>query len=254
MPIDRTEFLGVEFDRLTQRQVIDFLHKVTPDSPFGYIVTPNVDHMVRLHDGETEAGIAAAYADADLCVCDSRVLSALARMRGLSLPTVTGSDLTAALLEEVLQPGDRVAVVGGHAATVERLSIRYPQLHFVHHSPPMGLRRDGGARQAAADFIAASKCRFTFLAVGSPQQEMIAAEVKGATGFALCIGAALEFLTGDQLRAPRALQKIGMEWAYRLASNPRRLWRRYLIEGPKIFLLARRWKPTPPPSRQGRLT
>jgi exopolysaccharide biosynthesis WecB/TagA/CpsF family protein len=109
----------------------------------------------------------------------------------------------------------------------------------------MGLRHDRVARQAAADFIAHSKCRFTFLAVGSPQQELIAAQVTGATGFGLCIGAALEFLTGDQVRAPRAFQKTGMEWAYRLASNPRRLWRRYLIEGPKIFRLASRWRPAP---------
>lgn len=253
MPTDRTEFLGVEFDRMTQRQVIDFLHKVTPDSPFGYIVTPNVDHMVRLHDEATEAGIAAAYGAADLCVCDSRVLSALARLHGLRLPVVTGSDLTAALLDEVLAPGDRVAVVGGDAAIVERLKARYPRIEFIHHNPPMGLRRDSAARQAAADFVAEAKCRFTFLAVGSPQQEMIAAQVRHATGFGLCIGAALEFLTGDQVRAPRAVQRVGMEWAYRLASNPRRLWRRYLVEGPKIFRLARRWKPPPPPSR-GRLT
>ena len=80
--------------------------------------------------------------------------------------------------------------------------------------------------------------------VGSPQQELIAARVTGGTGFGLCIGAALEFLTGDQVRAPLVLRKTGLEWAYRLASNPRRLWRRYLVEGPKVFLLAWRWKPS----------
>lgn len=74
---------------------------------------------------------------------------------------------------------------------------------------------------------------------------MIAAEAKtlpGAKGTALCIGASLEFLTGQLKRAPRLAQKLYLEWAHRLLSEPRRMWRRYLIEGPKIFLLAYRWE------------
>ncbi len=244
MPTDRTEFLGVEFDRLTEQQVINRLSQVTVETPFGYIVTPNVDHLVRLHGRDTETDVTAAYDSASLCVCDSRVLARLARFHGLDLPVVTGSDLTAAMLDVVLKPGDRVAVVGGNPAVVDRLRRRYSALTFVHHDPPMGLRRDAAAQQKAADFIAGAKCRFTFIAVGSPQQELIAARVTGATGFGLCIGAALEFLTGDQVRAPVAFRRTGMEWAYRLASNPRRMWRRYLVEGPRIFLLARRWKPS----------
>ena len=242
MLIERTEFLGVEFDLLSEQQVIDRLSLVTAETPFRYIATPNVDHMVRLNSEGTEADVSAAYANADLCVCDSRVLARLARLRNVHLPVVTGSDLTAALLEQVLRPGDRVAVIGGNPDIVRRLASRYPSADFIHHSPPMGLRRDSGAQAAAAEFIAQAKCRFTFLAVGSPQQELIAARVTGGTGFGLCIGAALEFLTGDQIRAPLVLRKTGLEWAYRLASNPRRLWRRYLLEGPKVFVLAWRWK------------
>lgn len=243
MRTDRVEFLGVDFDRLSEQDVVDRLRRVTAETPFGYIATPNVDHVVRLADEGTEADIRAAYAKAALCVCDSRILARLARFRRIDLPVVTGSDLTADLLDKVVNPGDRLAVIGGNPDVVKRLSKRYPQAVFVHHEPPMGLRRDVAAQTAAADFIAKAKCRFTFLAVGSPQQELIAARVTGGTGFGLCIGAALEFLTGDQVRAPVVLRKSGMEWAHRLASNPRRLWRRYLIEGPKVFLLAWRWKP-----------
>lgn len=242
MLIDRSEFLGVGFDKLTEHQVIERLGQVTAETPFGYIVTPNVDHVVRLNGEAADAALAAAYAGADLCVCDSRVLSSLARMRRIHLPVVTGSDLTAAMLETVLVPGDRVAVVGGTSRLVEGLAERYPLLEFVHHCPPMGLRHDLAAQRAAAAFISKARCRFTFIAVGSPQQELIAAQVSGGTGFGLCIGAALEFLTGDQIRAPRALRGAGLEWAYRLASNPRRLWRRYLVEGPQVFRLALRWK------------
>jgi spore germination cell wall hydrolase CwlJ-like protein len=77
---------------------------------------------------------------------------------------------------------------------------------------------------------------------------MIANEVRkhpGATGVALCIGAALEFLTDEQKRAPRFLQRFGLEWAHRLATNPRRLWRRYLVEGVKVFPIYLRWRGAP---------
>ena len=108
----------------------------------------------------------------------------------------------------------------------------------------MGLRNNAKARRAAAEFIARSGARFTFIAVGSPQQEMIAAEAKaipGAKGVALCIGASLEFLTGKLKRAPKLAQQLRLEWAHRLLGNPKRMWRRYLVEGPRIFLLTYQW-------------
>jgi UDP-N-acetyl-D-mannosaminuronic acid transferase (WecB/TagA/CpsF family) len=66
-------------------------------------------------------------------------------------------------------------------------------------------------------------------------------QLKGATGVGLCIGASLEFLTGAKRRAPLWLQRLGLEWLFRLLTEPRRLWRRYLVEGPRIFVLWWRW-------------
>jgi spore germination cell wall hydrolase CwlJ-like protein len=108
----------------------------------------------------------------------------------------------------------------------------------------MGLRSNPKARSEAAAFLAKANARFSFITVGSPQQEMIAreaGEISAASGTALCVGAGLEFLTGDQKRAPRQLQLLGFEWAHRLATNPRRLWRRYLVEGPRIFPIYLEW-------------
>src|SRR5207244_3232064 len=144
--------------------------------------------------------------------------------------------------------GDRVAIIGGTSHTMEWLRKRFPLVEFLHHEPPMGLRHNSEARRAAASFLASSKSRFAIVAVGSPQQEMIANEVRefpGATGVALCIGAGLEFLTGEKKRSPRVLQKLGLEWGYRLAANPRRLWRRYLVDGMRIFPIYLRWRGRP---------
>jgi exopolysaccharide biosynthesis WecB/TagA/CpsF family protein len=241
MHTDQTEFLDLQFDRLTFSQVKARLRTVTAATPYGYIVTPNVDHLVRLR---REPGLRPLYEDAKLCLCDSRVLRALARLSGINLPLVAGSDLSASLLKEVIKPGDRIAVVGAEPAFLGRLREHYPGVDFAHHAPPMGLRSNAKARSKAAAFIASAKARFSFITVGSPQQEMIAHEagaLAGASGIALCIGAGLEFLTGDQKRAPRLMQRLGLEWAHRLVTNPRRLGRRYLVEGPAIFPIYFGW-------------
>ncbi len=109
----------------------------------------------------------------------------------------------------------------------------------------MGLRYNQRAMNVAADHVARSGARFTFLAVGSPQQELLARHIASrpeSRGCTLCIGASLAFIAGREIRAPKPLQKLGLEWGWRLAQNPSRLWRRYLVEGPKIFLIAWRWK------------
>lgn len=243
MLIDRIPFVGVGFDRLTMDEVLERLAAVTDASSYGYIVTPNVDHVVRLDDPEQGHDLLPLYEDADLSLCDSRIIAHLARLRGLSLPVVPGSDLTQRLFDQVIKPGDRIAVVGGDREMVADLSLRYPDIQLFHNEPPMGLRRNQAARLEVARFIAEMRPRFTFIAVGSPQQEMIAGAVRafaGATGMALCIGASLDFITLRQRRAPPILQKLSLEWVHRLASDPRRMWRRYLVEGPRIFLLAAR--------------
>jgi len=246
MPTERENFLDVAFDVLPAVHLLSRIEAVGSDSAFQYLVTPNVDHMVRLHKNRGEiAGLADAYRSADLCVCDSKVLARLARWRGVQLPVVPGSDLTASLFDRIIQDGDHIAIVGGNPAMIDDLKRRYPAVRFSHHEPPMGLMRNAAARTEAAQFIVDQKARFTFLCVGSPQQELIAAEaarIGGGRGMAFCIGAAIEFITGQTKRAPRLARQLGLEWAHRLVTNPRRLWRRYLVEGPAIFVLAYRWR------------
>jgi len=242
MHTDRVQFLDLYFDRISFSDVKARLRAATGTSPFECIVTPNVDHVVRVH---REPRLKRLYDSADLCVCDSRVLKFLARLRGIDLPLVAGSDLTAALFTDVLAAGDCIAIVGAESSSVEQLRRKFPAVKFLHLEAPMDLRSNSEARHAAAAFIAESRARFALIAVGSPQQEMIAQEVRkhaSATGVALCIGAGLDFVIGKQKRAPKFVQIIGLEWAYRLLSNPRRLWRRYLVEGVRIFPIWLRWR------------
>jgi exopolysaccharide biosynthesis WecB/TagA/CpsF family protein len=246
MHTNRREFLQVHFDQLTMADMLAEMRAVSPQTAFRFVVTPNVDHVVCLHSHTTEARmLATAYRDAYYCVCDSRVLAGLARLRNIRLPVVPGSDLTEQLLNEVAEPGDRIALIGGDPEMISAIQRRYRDLEFTVHNPPMGLLRNSAARSAAANFVAKAGARFTFICVGSPQQEMIATEaasIGASGGVALCVGASLDFLTSRQKRAPLVMRRVGLEWLHRLCTNPRRLWRRYLLEGPKILILFIRWK------------
>lgn len=244
MLTDRVTFLGLDFDRLSFDDVLARLRAVTSESSFGYIVTPNVDHVVRLHEADIDPGLLQIYREAAICVCDSRVLQKIARLQNVEMTLVPGSDLTVSLLRDVVKPSDRIAVVGGDDILLSDLVNQFSEVEFVHHSPPMGLRHNRAAIEEAALWIAGARARFVLIAVGCPQAELVAAAVRrmpDARGMALCIGASLEFVTGRKARAPRWMQVSSLEWLHRLATEPRRMWRRYLVQGPRIFLLAARY-------------
>lgn len=249
---DDVEFLDLDFTPIDLPTAMDAVCKRPPTAPFTYIVTPNVDHVVRLLRRRSD--LWPAYRDAWMTLCDSRILARLARGDGRELPVVTGSDLTLRLFEQGIAADDAVAILGGSEATVARIKDLYGLRNVQHYNPPMGFIKDPRETARAVRFLVEAKARYSFLAVGSPQQEIIARRVskaRGGQGIGFCIGASLEFLSGEQERAPVVIQQMSMEWAFRLCSNPQRLWRRYLIEGPQIFRIHQMWRSSraPVPAR-----
>jgi exopolysaccharide biosynthesis WecB/TagA/CpsF family protein len=204
---------------------------------YGYVVTPNVDHLIRYYD---DSLFREQYRAADFVLMDSRFAARLVRLlKGIQIPVCTGSDLTAQLLANVVRPNDRIVMIGGRDKQAQQIAAKYGLADLRHHNPPMGFIKDPAALQQCLTFIeSASPFRFCFLAVGSPQQETIAHDLRArgiARGLALCIGASLNFLTGVEKRAPAWMQSMTLEWLYRLMQNPRRLAGRYLVRGPRIF-------------------
>jgi exopolysaccharide biosynthesis WecB/TagA/CpsF family protein len=172
--------------------------------------------------------------------CDSRVLSRLARFSGWCLPVITGSDLTARLIERAGEQRLTIALIGPTAAACAALGSRYPGVNVAFRTPPKGFIKSEHEVQKCIDFVVDTQGHLIFLAVGMPQQEILACQIADhaqARGVGLCIGASIDFLTGKQRRAPLWVQKAGFEWLYRLLSDPRRLASRYLIECPRIFYL-----------------
>lgn len=204
---------------------------------YGFVVTANVDHLIRYRD---DSQFRMLYADAAYVLLDSRFLAHVLTVMRRPRPRVCpGSDLTTYLIRSVIGHADRVVVVGSNAGQVQILQERFGLYNLHHINPPMGFVRDPRALEECLQAIeAASPFRYCFLAVGSPQQEVLAQRLKlrgQARGLALCVGASINFITGNERRAPPWMQRMGIEWLFRLMQNPRRLATRYLWRGPRIF-------------------
>jgi exopolysaccharide biosynthesis WecB/TagA/CpsF family protein len=211
---------------------------------YGYVVTPNTDHLIRFHD---EQSFRHLYQEASFVLLDSRFLSYVFGLaKGVRPPVCAGSDLTAELVTKIITPDDTIVLVGGSEVQAEYLKQHYGLGGLRHYNPPMGFIRDPEAVEACLSFVENhSPFRYCLLAVGAPQQEMLAQKLKSrdkARGLALCIGASINFLTGGERRAPRWMQSAGLEWLFRLLQDPRRLAKRYLVRGPRMFLLLRKIK------------
>lgn len=240
-PHERRAFLGVTFDILGEDEALDAVLAAARSPEFRFVVTPNVDHVVHLHDAATSgSAIERSYRQAWLTLCDSRILALLARWSGVILPVVAGSDLTARLLPDPRFAGLHCLVVGGSPETMARLRQRFPQYRWSQFIPPPGVLHDAAAQQSIVEAVTETAADLVFMAFGFPQSERVCAMVREsgrARGVALCIGASLEFVTGEKRRAPLAFQQLRLEWLYRLLTEPRRLWRRYLVVGPRIFAI-----------------
>ncbi len=236
-PAEGVYFLGCHFHTGSIEEAVCGILDETRGA-FKYVVTPNVHHIVKMHDDP--ATMQPLYERAWRVFCDSRVLSGLARLNGRTLSVVPGSDLTARLIACAAEQRLPIAIIGPSASACAALKEKYPGLDIAVHTPPMRFIKSECEIRKCVDFVVKTQAPLVFLAVGMPRQEILANHIAGhpeARGIGLCIGASIDFLTGKQRRAPVWMQKAGLEWLHRLLSDPRRLASRYLIDCPRIFYL-----------------
>jgi exopolysaccharide biosynthesis WecB/TagA/CpsF family protein len=243
-------FLGLDFVDATYEEVAAELVRLEAAPGISLLVTPNVSHVVMLggldeSDAVTEQ-FKSAYDAAAFRLCDSRVLRVLAWMRGVTLKVITGSDLTALLFEGGYFNGRKVALIGGDPDMSRELRARFPEVDLSQHIPPMGILENEPAIVRIEEFLEQDKWHYILFAIGAPRSEIIAHRLMSSgsvQGVAMCIGASIEFLLGRKARAPHWMQVAGLEWLFRLLSEPRRLWRRYLVKSPRILSIVSRWEP-----------
>jgi exopolysaccharide biosynthesis WecB/TagA/CpsF family protein len=195
------------------------------------VCTLNLDHVVKL---QQRSDFRAAYHRARFVTADGFPIVMLSRLLGTRIERTTGADLVEPLCREAGKKNLPIFLLGSDdhtlATTAQRLAKRFKGLTVAGYYAP-GSNFDPGSREAdiAIGNIRASGAKLCFIALGAPRQELFAArcldELDG-TGM-LCIGAALDFIAGTQERAPSVAQKYGMEWAWRILREPRRLGPRY---------------------------
>ncbi|TBN41209.1 glycosyltransferase [Paracoccus subflavus] len=195
------------------------------------LATINLDHLVKLRG---DPAFRTAYADHDLIVADGNPIVWLSRLARQPVGLVTGSDLVIPLAQLAAAEGVGIALVGttdaALAASAQELERQAPGARIVARiAPPMGFDPDSPAALDLLHRVRDSGAGLCFLALGAPRQERLAArgrQMAPGVGFA-SIGAGLDFLAGNQTRAPEWVRRMAMEWAWRMLSAPRRLVPRY---------------------------
>ena len=213
-----------------------------------YVVTPNVDHVVKI---ERDPKFLRVYQQASLVVADGMPLLWAAKLLGTPIKEkISGSDIFPELCKLAADHQYKVFFLGGQEGVAEKaknaLLLKYPDLEVVGvYSPPFNFEKDEKENQRILDMINAARPQFLFVGLGAPKQEKWLYKhinhLHINVGFA--VGASFDFVAGTKIRAPKLVQKIGMEWFWRMMQEPRRMFKRYIIDDSYFaYILFRQWK------------
>lgn len=232
---------GAMLDLLERPQLLELVSArlAAAERPL-VVASSNLDHVTHFGAGGAHRDPAVS-AEADWIVtADGMPLVGAARlMTNRAWPQLAGSDLLPQMLEVAQDRGATVGFVGGwpeqHERLHDALTAAFPELvigGFWSPSRSELASAEGGA--ALAEQVGAVGVDLLVVGLGKPRQELWLAEhiARCDARVALAFGAAADFLAGTAQRAPEGWRRFGMEWLYRLLSEPRRLWRRYLLQGP----------------------
>jgi N-acetylglucosaminyldiphosphoundecaprenol N-acetyl-beta-D-mannosaminyltransferase len=247
-PHRRLRIGRVWVDALSFRGALREIERLIDSGKGGAVYTPNVDHVIK---AESNPAFRRAYEHASLSLADGMPLVWVGRLLGCPLPErVAGSELLGPLLERAAQRKWAVYLLGGAPGVAKAASdmlIRERGVNVVGWDDcQIGMDGSDGTGASIARAQAA-KPDLILVALGPPKQELwidLASErVRPAVSFG--IGAGLDFLTGRHRKAPRWMSRVGLEWFFRLMQEPRRLWRRYLVESTRFIpiVLATRLSP-----------
>ncbi|AKU91105.1 WecB/TagA/CpsF family glycosyltransferase [Vulgatibacter incomptus] len=233
----RVEIAGIPVDCLTAQEVVAraMAHCEGADSPPLTILSCNVDMVVK---ASRDPGFARALASGGIVTADGMPIVWLGRRMGARVPErVAGSELVPLLAEACAAAGRRIFLFGAAPGVAdgaaEVLRRKHPNLAVAGVlSPPMGFEKDGDRLGETLDAVKRAAPDVLFVAMGAPRQERFIAEHAHALGakVILGIGGSLDMLAGRVRRAPPWVQRSGFEWLWRLSREPRRLFRRYLVE------------------------
>ena len=245
MPLNRMRFLNTYVDNVTEAEAIKHIEKCIKDRKIGHVITPNVDQIVRI---EKDPYFKEICDNAELLLVDGHPLMWIAKWYGTPIKEkICGSDLVPHLCEIAAQKGYRVFLLGAAEGVAVKaakvLEEQYPGINIAGtYSPPYGFEKDEAEINKINSMLKESKADLLFVGMGVPKQDRFIYENMKTyqIPMSFSIGAAIDFIAGEQKRAPHWMTNHGIEWIYRLFRDPKRMFKRYILDDMKIFRLA--WK------------
>lgn len=235
--MDKTRILNIDILNTTQRELLERLDE-------GVLITPNVDHLMKLqHDREFYD----LYQQAEWVVCDSKILYQLSKLAKHPLPeAIPGSSFfTAYYLHHKDDPDCKIFLLGAAEGiakkAMERINEKVGRRIVVGaHSPSFGFEKHEDECEELVCIVNDSGANVLLVGVGAPKQEKWIMKYRDRmpnVKLFMALGATIDFEAGTLKRAPRLWQKVGMEWLYRMLKQPRRLFRRYILDDMPFFYL-----------------
>lgn len=245
----RRTIIGVDIDNVTFDRAVELVMDMAKEKGRRYIVTPNVDHVVKL---QNDKEFMQAYKGADLVVTDGTPLMWIAESYGSPfLEKIPGSDLMPRVCERAAKDGLSIFLCGGEEGVAVRaaknLKRKYKKLKIVGTASPMqGFEHDAKRLDRLIKQINDASPDILVVSLGAPKQEKFIYNNKDRMNFgvALPVGAAIDFVAEEINRAPKWMRKVGLEWFYRFLQEPGRLFKRYFVDDMKIFWLAWKYRPS----------
>jgi N-acetylglucosaminyldiphosphoundecaprenol N-acetyl-beta-D-mannosaminyltransferase len=236
----RAHVLGCPIDRLDMPQTLARCEDLIHRREFAQHVAINAAKLVAMqHDPELRRIVEAC----ELVSADGQAVVWASRLLGDPLPErVAGIDLMQELFALAERRGFRIFILGAKADVLEqaraRIMERHPRLQLVGTRDGYFTEEEGAT---VAEEVRGARPDILFVAISSPRKEYWLGRYGRAIDvpFVMGVGGAIDIVAGTTQRAPGPLQRVGLEWAYRLAQEPRRLWRRYAVTNIQfVFLLA----------------
>lgn len=245
MALNRMKFMNTYVDNVTMEEAIAHIEDCIRKHKIGHVITPNVDQIVRI---ERDTYFKKICDSAELLLVDGHPLMWIAKWYKRPIKEkICGSDLVPRLCSIAAKKGYTVFLLGAAEGVAEaaaaNLKEKYKGLNVVGtYSPPYGFEKDPIEMTKINNLLLKSGADLLFVGMGVPRQDIFIYEnmYKYQIPMSFSIGATIDFEAGVQKRAPKWINKIGMEWMYRLFQDPKRMFKRYIIDDMKIIGLA--WK------------
>lgn len=234
--MSRIKILNVDIDNITQEELLAQLKK-------GVLVTPNVDDIMK-HQRDEEFHRYASQAE--FCVCDSKIVLLASKFLGKPLKeAIPGSGFFPDYCEYHKNDDTKIFLLGAKEGVGEEAKRRINQrigreIVVGSYSPPFGFEKDEKECEHIVNILSKSSANVVLVGLGNPKQTKWIYKYKDRLpniDLFLALGATIDFEAGNIKRAPKIVQKLALEWLYRLCKEPKRMYHRYLIEDMPFFWL-----------------